>query len=67
MIKRVLNGKITSLNVPHVIVVLYDNYHILVNGFFKLHNAFGTIRRSLLLNCNCIITLILKVCNCCVQ
>lgn len=46
-----------------VIVILYCNYHILVNRFFKLHNAFATIRRSLLLNCNCNITFILKVCN----
>lgn len=41
------------------------NYHILVNIFFKVHSAFATIRISLLLNCNCNITFILKVCNCC--
>lgn len=30
-----------------VIVVLYCNYHILVNGFFKVH-IFATLRRCLL-------------------
>lgn len=35
-----------------VIVVLYCNYHILVNEFFKVH-IFATLRRCLLLNCNC--------------